>query len=157
MSISNLTLFPQGGLVVVSSAGNEADNACDYSPASGENGVTVGSSTLFDKISSFSNYGKCVDVFAPGEFIYTSGIPDWCGAMDCYLQVSGTSLAAPHVAGIAALYWTLKPEITNPMDINDLVRSSATSGILSQFPDTESPNLLAFNLPVPYQAVTPAQ
>lgn len=142
---------------MVSTAGNWASDACDYSPGSSQNAITVGSSSLVDTISSFSNYGKCVDVFAPGEDVYTASIPEVCDAVDCYLKRSGTSFATPHVAGITALYWTLKPEITNPIDIHDLILSSATNDLLSQFPDTESPNLLAYNLPVSYQAVTPSQ
>lgn len=93
--------------IIVVAAGNSNDDACRYSPAgvggkayAGNNVITVGSTTKDDKRSSFSNYGKCLDMYAPGSDIYSA----WSGNPSSYKKISGTSMAAPHVAGIAALH-----------------------------------------------------
>ena len=86
------------GIIVVVAAGNSSALASNYSPASAPDAITVGSSTSTDAISYFSNYGSTVDIFAPGSSIkstrYTGGTE----------TLSGTSMASPHVAGIAAGY-----------------------------------------------------
>lgn len=85
------------GITVVVAAGNDNNPACNYSPASEPKAITVGSTTKYDDLaSSFSNYGSCVDVFAPGSDIYST----WNdGGLN---SISGTSMASPHVAGLAA-------------------------------------------------------
>jgi subtilisin family serine protease len=80
-------------------AGNDADNACSYSPASAPNAITVGASTNVDRDASFSNIGSCVDLFAPGENITSA----WFGTEREINTISGTSMAAPYVAGAAAV------------------------------------------------------
>mmetsp|Transcript_20677 Transcript_20677/g.33679 ORF Transcript_20677/g.33679 Transcript_20677/m.33679 type:complete len:769 (+) Transcript_20677:189-2495(+) len=92
------------GMIVVVAGGNDAKDACDYSPASaggdGELGdvITVGSTMSTDRISYFSNYGKCVDIFAPGSHIKSA----WKGSRSAMNIISGTSMSTPHVAGVAA-------------------------------------------------------
>jgi subtilisin family serine protease len=90
------------GVTCVVAAGNDNANACNYSPASTPNAITVGSTTTDasnrDVRSSFSNYGNCVDIFAPGSNIYSCGIT----SNTAYTTLSGTSMACPHVAGLAA-------------------------------------------------------
>ena len=96
----------KSGHIVTVAAGNQGgDDACDYSPAGAggagaQNGViTVASSTNKDRRSDFSNIGKCVDIFAPGSSIKSS----WKGSNTATNTISGTSMATPHVAGVAAV------------------------------------------------------
>ena len=86
------------GIIVVVAAGNEYTLASSKSPASAPDAITVGSSMSNDNISSFSNYGDAVDIFAPGSSIKSTTYGGGTGTM------SGTSMASPHVAGIAAGY-----------------------------------------------------
>jgi subtilisin family serine protease len=85
------------GVVFAVSSGNSSADACGYSPASAASAITVNSSTSSDARSSFSNYGTCTDIFAPGSAI-TSTVMG--GDTESW---SGTSMASPHVAGVAAL------------------------------------------------------
>jgi subtilisin family serine protease len=88
------------GVTFAIAAGNSSADACGFSPARVPNAITVGSTTSTDVRSSFSNFGTCVDIFAPGSSITSAAI-----ASDTAIAVlSGTSMAAPHVTGVAALY-----------------------------------------------------
>lgn len=87
------------GVVTVVAAGNEAADACNYSPASASNAITVAASNSDDTFAWYSNYGSCVDIIAPGSSIVSAGIES---ASDT-ATASGTSMATPHVAGVAAL------------------------------------------------------
>ena len=112
------------GLVVVVAAGNSSDNACLYSPARAPNAITVGSTTDQDIDSSFSNIGPCVDIFAPGSGIKSA----WIGSSSATATISGTSMAAPHVAGVAAL--VLERDYSSyeyPEDANYSVLSTITT------------------------------
>eukprot|EP00188_Purpureofilum_apyrenoidigerum_P002150 Plantae.Rhodophyta-Purpureofilum_apyrenoidigerum.ctg22997.p1 GENE.Plantae.Rhodophyta-Purpureofilum_apyrenoidigerum.ctg22997~~Plantae.Rhodophyta-Purpureofilum_apyrenoidigerum.ctg22997.p1 ORF type:complete len:526 (-),score=50.64 Plantae.Rhodophyta-Purpureofilum_apyrenoidigerum.ctg22997:176-1699(-) len=100
--------FVDGGFTVVVAAGNTAEDACKYSPASAEKVITVGASTAGDKRAEFSNFGDCVDIYAPGDNVKSlsnrgSGIS----------VAQGTSQAAPGVAGLAALIISTNPSLTN--------------------------------------------
>ncbi len=90
----------EAGITYSVSAGNSNADACNYSPASTAEAITVGSTTSTDARSSFSNYGSCVDIFAPGSGITSA----WIGSNTATNTISGTSMSAPHVAGAAALY-----------------------------------------------------
>jgi len=86
------------GLFVAVAAGNEHLDACRFSPAYVSRVMTVGSTEADDDMSSFSNYGPCVDIFAPGTSITAA----WAGSDDQLATISGTSMACPHVSGAAA-------------------------------------------------------
>ena len=98
------------GILVVSAAGNESTDACESSPASAAGSLTVTSADIYSqKLSYFSNYGSCVNVIADGENILSS----WHNKDDSYTSLSGTSMATPHVSGVAALVWGENPKMSN--------------------------------------------
>ncbi len=111
----------QSGVSFMLAAGNSNADACNYSPARVSSGVTVGSTTSSDARSSFSNWGSCVDVFAPGSQIKSA----WYDGG--YKTISGTSMATPHVAGVAALYLQENSALS-PSQVEALIVERATSG-----------------------------
>ncbi|KAI9178894.1 proteinase B [Blastocladiella emersonii ATCC 22665] len=111
-------------------AGNESQNACNVSPAATEKAVTVGASTIDDKMASFSNHGKCVDVFAPGKDILST----WIGSDVATNIISGTSMAAPHVAGLLATLASESAEPVAPKELKDRLIALSTKDVLSGLP-----------------------
>ena len=128
------------GVVYAVAAGNNSSNACNYSPARIDEALTAGSTTSSDARSSFSNYGTCVDVFAPGSSITSTS--NSCDT--CTTSKSGTSMASPHVCGVAALVRDAHPGYS-PAQVFDAVINGATEGRLSNI-GTGSPNLLLYSL-----------
>jgi serine protease len=124
------------GVTYVVAAGNQGQDACLRSPASAVSTIAVGASTETDSPASFSNWGPCVDLYAPGVNILSAK------SRDDYATgtLSGTSMASPHVAGAAALYLQLNPG-ASPAEVTQAVLSNATSGVLTPL-GLGSPNLL---------------
>lgn len=138
------------GLNFAVAAGNENQDACNTSPASAENAITVGASTISDSRAYFSNYGKCVDIFAPGLNILSTYI----GSTQASATLSGTSMASPHIAGLLAYYLSLQPSADSefftaadsitPAQLKKNLIAYGSKGLLSDIP-ADTPNILAFN------------
>jgi len=127
------------GVVYAVAAANFSDDACLYSPASTPAAITVGATSINDARAGFSNYGTCLDVFAPGENITS----DWIGSDTATNTISGTSMASPHVCGVAALYLGLHPSAT-PTQVRDKIVNNSTPNKVTN-PGTGSPNKLLFS------------
>jgi subtilisin family serine protease len=136
-AVNNLS---NSGVTIAVAAGNSNANACNSSPARAANAITVGSTTSTDARSSFSNFGTCVDLFAPGSGILSS----WFSSNTATATLSGTSMASPHVAGAAALYKQANPSASATTIRNALV-NNATTNVLSNV-GTGSPNRLLYTL-----------
>ncbi|QHS76122.1 putative subtilisin-like protease YSP3 [Saccharomyces paradoxus] len=129
-------------------AGNEDEDACLSSPAGAEKSITVGASTFSDDRAFFSNWGTCVDVFAPGINIMSTYI----GSRNATLSLSGTSMAAPHVAGILSYFLSLQPasdseffnNALSPQELKEKVLKFSTQGVLGDIGD-DTPNMLIYN------------
>nr|MBA2303003.1 S8 family peptidase [Acidobacteriota bacterium] len=113
-------------------------DACGGSPARVGAALTIGSTTNTDARSSFSNYGTCVDLFAPGSSITSA----WYTSATATNTISGTSMATPHVVGAAALYLQTNTSAT-PAQVETALESNATAGKVTN-PGTGSPNLLLY-------------
>lgn len=131
------------GITVVKSAGNDNINACTYSVTSIPSVITVAATDTNDAKSYFSNYGSCVDIQAPGSAIRSAAIFSDSG----YAQKSGTSMAAPHVAGAAAVMLSRNPSLT-PSQVNAKLVSDATPNVISGNVGF-TPNKLLFIPPAP--------
>ena len=109
------------GVTYAIAAGNSNANACNFSPARVAEAITVSATTNTDARASFSNYGTCPDIFAPGQNITSA----WNTSDTATNTISGTSMATPHVAGAAALFLGATPTAT-PAQVADALIANAT-------------------------------
>jgi subtilisin family serine protease len=136
-AVNNLS---NAGVPIAVAAGNSNANACNSSPARAANAITVGSTTTTDARSSFSNFGTCLDLFAPGSGILSS----YFSSDTATATLSGTSMASPHVAGVAALYKQANPSASATTVRNAIVNGATTNVVTN--PGTGSPNRLLYSL-----------
>ncbi|EGV63338.1 serine protease [Yamadazyma tenuis] len=138
------------GLNFAVAAGNENQDACNTSPAAAENAITVGASTISDARAYFSNYGKCVDIFAPGLNILSTYI----GSTTATATLSGTSMASPHICGLLSYFISLQPsadsefftagDSVTPDQLKKNLIAYGSQDLLTDIPE-DTPNILAFN------------
>ncbi|KAK6496168.1 Basic amino-acid permease [Arthrobotrys musiformis] len=127
------------GILVVAAAGNENENAGLSSPASAPSAITVGATDDSDTRASFSNFGSIVDIFAPGvNILSASYVSDTAVRYD-----NGTSMASPHVAGLAAYFISSRSTYQSPLIIHNLLISTSQRGLVKSPGPT--PNRLAYN------------
>jgi subtilisin family serine protease len=127
------------GVVYTIAAGNDAADACGYTPARTVNAITVGASDETDLRALYSNRGPCIDIFAPGNRVTSA----WASGDTAVREFSGSSMAAPIVAGAAALYLADNPAATSTAVIQ-AIKSAGTANVLNTL-DTTSPNLLLYS------------
>jgi subtilisin family serine protease len=129
------------GITYAIASGNNSADACNFSPARVSEAITVNASTQTDARPSFSNFGSCTDIFAPGENITS----DWNTSDTATNIMTGTSMATPHVAGAAALILGATPGAT-PAQVWSTMLANATPNKVTN-PGTGSPNRLLFEPP----------
>lgn len=126
------------GIPLTVAAGNDFEDACNFSPASVSDAITVGAMDQLDSMAFFSNFGKCVDLFAPGVGILSS----WIGKSNAVQLLSGTSMATPHVAGVMALYLSENGKLTAE-ELKSIILKNGITGILKSIPFNTPNNLLS--------------
>ena len=125
------------GITVVVAAGNDNVDACNHSPARTPAAITVGATNTDDSRASYSNYGSCLDIFAPGTSIPST----WLG-VNYYAILSGTSMAAPHVAGVIVRFLSQYPGLS-PAQVTNSIKTSSTKNLVTSA-GTGSPNRLVY-------------
>ncbi|GMM38891.1 proteinase B [Saccharomycopsis crataegensis] len=138
----------KAGVAFSVAAGNENQDACNTSPAAAELAITVGASTISDTRAYFSNWGKCVDIFAPGLNVLSTYI----GSNTATATLSGTSMASPHIAGLLAYFISVAPDSASSFGTGKITPAQLKKNLIAYGSDdmltdvgTDSPNILAFN------------
>jgi subtilisin family serine protease len=134
-AVNNLA---SSGVFVAVAAGNSNANACNFSPASASGVMTVAASTSTDQRASYSNFGSCVDIYAPGSSITSA----WHTSNSATNTISGTSMASPHIAGLAVLIKETNPTASHAA-IANWIRDNATTNVISSNV-SGTPNRLIF-------------
>ncbi len=138
-SVNNAAVnLMNAGVFLAVAAGNDGADACNSSPASAPGAMTVGASSSSDTRASWSNFGSCVNLYAPGVGITSA----WHSSNTSTNTISGTSMASPHVAGVAALYKATFGDASQAT-INNWLANTATPNLISGNP-AGTPNLLLF-------------
>jgi subtilisin family serine protease len=127
------------GVVLVVAAGNDSINACSESPARVPRAITVGATDSLDFRSWFSNWGSCVDIFAPGSDITSA----WYTSNTATNIIGGTSMASPHVAGVVASYLQTDRSATVAQVWTEIASSATGNKVMD--PGTGSPNRLLYS------------
>lgn len=147
----------QAGLVVVVAAGNSGADACQFSPARAPSAITIGATDQSDSRASYSNFGGCVDMYAPGSGITSA----WISGTTASRTISGTSMAAPHVAGLAARLTQSQPGISSS-GISEALTAKNVEGTtltIANFVEAETPETPPTTTPpdtsVPPEEVAP--
>jgi subtilisin family serine protease len=128
------TRLADSGVFTGIAAGNSATDACSFSPASAAGVTTVAASDISDNHASFSNYGSCVEVYAPGVNVTSA----WMGGGTN--TISGTSMATPHVVGVGALYKSSQGDVASAT-LNSWIQAAASPNVINGVP-AGTPNLL---------------
>ncbi len=120
-------LVTQHGIAVAAAAGNSGGNACRYSPSAAKEALTVAATTSSDALASYSNFGKCVDMAAPGQGV------EWGGGRGepARAPLWGKSMAAPHAAGTLVLIWSTHGDKTDARGVIATLKARATPGVVS--------------------------
>jgi len=129
----------KSGVTFVVAAGNDNRDACNVSPASAPAALTVAASDSTDTKATFSNWGQCVDLFAPGVSITS----DWWTSNTAINTISGTSMASPHVAGVVAQYLETDPSATHATVAAAIIGNATPDHIAN--PGNATPNLLLYS------------
>jgi len=138
IALNNATAaLANSGVSIAVAAGNSAANACNSSPSGTPEAITVAASDINDASAYFTNFGRCVDLYAPGVSITST----WLGSGTN--TISGTSMATPHVAGVAALYKSSVGGDPTSAAVASFITGTATAGVLTGVP-RRTPNLLLF-------------
>jgi len=139
-----------GVTFVIAAGNNNGGNACNISPARVAQALTVGATTATDARATYSNIGSCVDLFAPGSGITSA----WWSSDTAINTLDGTSMATPHVAGIAALYLQSHASAL-PAEVANALNNNATANLVSN-PGANSPNRLLYSGVIPFNKLSPA-
>eukprot|EP01041_Mallomonas_annulata_P002056 gene2056-4018_t len=133
-SVEKLTAI---GIVVVVAAGNDNCDSCLQTPAYAASAITVGAISSTDDAAIFSDFGKCVDIYAPGQNITSACATNMCAQSNgnAYISLSGTSMACPHASGVAAQILEIHPEAT-PLEVSDMMSCIAVKDTLTIRQDT---------------------
>ena len=120
--IEAVEILSENNITVVVAAGNSADDACQYTPAAAPSAVTVGATDRIDEWAYYSSFGSCVDILAPGSDVSSACASlsmTSCANGNQYVEMSGTSMACPHVSGVTAL-WLAQSESAPPPSTGDV-------------------------------------